>query len=209
MSPVKRNRTMSKTTVLMMMFAGVMAVVPSSYAVPITFEYEGVVTNVNDDGSYLDGSIVVGTTFSGTYTFESTTPIDPQSGDYAFPPSPEVVMTLDMGDYNLVEPLSSIRVTDGATDWYEVYSSRFMLAGLSAIMTLEFIDYGGSLLTNNALPLSPPDIGLADARWFMLDLGMKDVYVQGDVLSITPEPQTAGLLLLGGLLAAHIGKKKH
>jgi hypothetical protein len=73
-------------------------------------------------------------------------------------------------------------------------------------MMMEFIDYGGTLVTSNALPLSPPDIGLEDSRWFMLDLGLKDASIRGDVISITPEPQAAGLLLLGGLLAARMRK---
>jgi len=40
----------------------------------ITFAFEGDITSVTDRDGILGGQVQVGDTFSGSYTFESTTP---------------------------------------------------------------------------------------------------------------------------------------
>lgn len=46
----------------------------SAWAVPITFEFTGRVTSIVDVDHVLAGDVVVGDTFTGTYTFDSTLP---------------------------------------------------------------------------------------------------------------------------------------
>ena len=47
------------------------------WAAPITFYYGGTINSVVDQLNELDGSVTIGTTFSGLYTFKSTTPGTP------------------------------------------------------------------------------------------------------------------------------------
>src|ERR1044071_9042759 len=51
------------------------------------FAFQGVITEINDLGFVLDGSITNGTPFKGFYIFETTTPDsndDPTVGDYEY-----------------------------------------------------------------------------------------------------------------------------
>lgn len=46
----------------------------------VTWQFAGEITSVVDRNNLLDGAITVGTPFSGSYTFESTTPdLDPKN----------------------------------------------------------------------------------------------------------------------------------
>ena len=47
---------------------------PTAKADPVTFNYQGQVTEVFDLNGVLDGSVVIGTQFYGSYTFEGTWP---------------------------------------------------------------------------------------------------------------------------------------
>lgn len=177
---------------------------PLAPAAPITFTYTGEVTGVRDDGPYLDGSITVGTPFWGTYTFESSTPDDYPNDPrarYTFPASQALVMTLRIGSYDLLAPLDFIFVDNAQKDGYRVQSSPFPLGVKLADLNFSYIDLSAGVFDSDALPTEPPDISrfnnFGGFTFASVDQVGDSFAVGGEITSITPEPQTAILGILG------------
>lgn len=174
----------------------------------ITFAFEGEV----DPGSIddADGLLPPSPTFSGTMTFDSSTPDlipgDTSKGVYS---GTLVSLTFDFGG-GLSSTTSSfdddaISVTDNSFgDSYVASSEGTDAMGNYATFYLSLNDSTESMLSGIALPVTPPDVSAADDTEFYADIdsGSSYVGVGGLVTSLTlvPEPTSIFLLALGGLV---------
>lgn len=179
-----------------------------AWAVPITFSFTGTVDGLYDDAGYLDDSIVPGETFTGTYTFESSTPDDSPDvpwATYGFASSPELVMTLRIGSYDIVAPLAFIYVENTTKDVYQVQSQPFSIGSKSALLNFTCMDVTHTAFSTDALPLNPPDVLSFEYTGF--SFGSTDQFgdgfgVGGLITSITPEPASAICCVMGLLLVS-------
>ncbi len=177
-----------------------------SRAGPITWEFSGEIFRVSDANDLLGGTVIDGTPFSGSFTFESTvTDSDPGSliGLYE-----DVVLEIhgQVGGLEFSGPLGGnfIRIRNSSTDLYRVDADVEFLG--------QQLDFGlvaprpSGLLADTSLPLVPPDFegfggpltfSIAD-RTEVLEFG-----ISGHVNVIVPEPATA-LFLAGTLVLAMV-----
>jgi hypothetical protein len=195
-----------------------LAILPiASHAAPITFNFSGTVTSIDDPLNAFAG-VVAGTTFSGSYTFESTTPDaapgDPTDGRYA---GAITAFSLTIGGHSLFGPgddlsPNQIRVRDntGATgniDSYNVLADLQNYGGYSDIDVLRLGGQGpNTVFGSDALPLTPDFFASLAVTFFRLVLyeGSGPTKVQaglidGTLTSMTtttsvPEPSTLGML---------------
>jgi hypothetical protein len=166
-------------------------------ATPITWAFAGTISGVGDPNHQLDGSVVAGTPFSGTYTFESTMtddlPNDLTVGLYTQPCPPTSVMVLNVGNYTIIGKSDEIRVENNAKDRYAL-SSRNMLSdpiGLDLI-GIGMTDLYGQALNSDALLVIPPP---------------PDLFSFGGGLSVYGVPSNdplIGRLAFGGTLSSLI-----
>lgn len=186
-----------------------------AWAVPITFAFSGTITEVADLEKLLDGSVAVGTPFSGYYRFESTmidrdpsleygdyvSPADP-GPTYSLPADPTLIMSVQVGDYAITAPFRRIWLTNGTADWYTSRSDEVEAFGVAiGWMGMTLIDRDGTMLASDQLPLTPPSLSSADVRWFSIGNGGDAggaLSVGGTVesLVLVPEPNALALLLL-------------
>ncbi len=184
---------------------------------PTTFDYEGTVSVVQDGTGMLDGSIVVGGSFSGSYTFESTTlDIDERSNVGTYPQFFPNNMSLNIGNYAASFDFVIIVGNDlpeythpASYDRYFVGSSEnFSVPGLGVVgASIDLRAHsstpsGGPPFASDMLPLTPPALdefyqggGFAGFRF-----GQGTLVVAGVLTCLTPEPASLLLLALGGLV---------
>lgn len=176
-------------------------------AVPVTFGFTGVVTDVDD---LVAAEFSVGEQVVGSYTFDSAaadSDPDPTLGSYAI-----TALTVTFGgDYSVTEGSDvTLSVHDGPpqNDFYLLYAdlpTAPQVAGLDAnTLSFSLIDSDSTLFASDALPLAPPDFSEFEiilASLIFFDLPVNQVVnFQVDSLFVIPEPSTA-LLLGGGLLS--------
>lgn len=185
-----------------------------AWAVPITFAFSGTITEVKDLQKILDGSIAVGTPFSGYYRFESTmidrdpsleygvyvSPAVP-GPTYSLPADPTLIMSVQLGDYAITAPFERVWLTNAIADWYTARCDFCEAFGLVAAMGITLIDDDGGMLANDQLPLTPPSLNSSDVRWFGIGNGGDagaTLSVGGtlDSLVLVPEPSVLVLILL-------------
>jgi hypothetical protein len=208
---------MSRRTLLAAIVGGIVvaALVESAAAYPVTFEFAGEITYVQDDDGVLDGAVSVGTPFSGLYTFESTTP------DRA-PASLEVGIYYaitdfsgQIGDFPFAFSMGSkgsnrISVRNGApgasSDGYAAASTADF-AGQVVGVSITLVDNTGRVFSDDSLPLFPPPLSRFDRREFEIRDGLEIARLQllGEITSLTPEP---GTLVLLGLAAVLVGRRR-
>jgi hypothetical protein len=186
--------------------------VSPAWAEEVTFAFSGHITGLSGDVGFLGGTIPVGTPFSGSYKFESTTPDatpgDPSLGSYngalrAF--SVQVGPHLLTGTLNPVRNrIGVLHCVEGA-DFGDYYTpgDRMSLLGKAVDTSILLFDSSATAFTSDALPLTPPSLTLFDEREFQIvDAAMyARFFVVGQLTSFThvPEPGTLALLALGGL----------
>lgn len=201
MKQAKRSIATLERQLLILVFVGIVFGVQSAYAVPITFYFTGTITSIRDSiPPYLNSSIVPGGDFSGSYTFESSTPDDYPNdpwGRYTFPASPSLLMILHIGDYTLVAPLNYIDVDNGTgtKDKYHVASGPLTFSDTAPHMYIDCSSLTQNVFDSDTLPTVPPDISLFDSHEFGLTAYEWAVY--GQITSITPEPRSLAFLLIG------------
>lgn len=186
-------------------------------AAPITFDFTGTVTQtVFDPNDPFAGAIGFGTTFSGSYTFESTATDNipfASNGSYnAFGVPYLFTVTIGGGFTFSTSDVLNISTGNGATDQYSVLAcagSPFCF-GSAAQLFLEDLDgavFAGDALPFPAPPLSAFEIALFTFRGFVDDnqveiLGQLDSLVCsagcGPVGNPVPEP--GSLILVGSAL---------
>jgi hypothetical protein len=182
--------------VFVLLVGSVSGFVSRAGAVPIEFGFTGVVTG---------GSFVTGTPISGSYVFESTTPGTPPSGTAVGYLDAVLAFSVSVGSTtftlgpevgpatNEIDVYNNL-ATGGGTDIYLVLVP--LLSGGGAALRLE-ADQGVPLLASSALPLTPPDLSLANAAVLeLLDTG-SDATGQITSLFLVPEPAAGALTALG------------
>jgi hypothetical protein len=201
---------------LLVAFAG------GARAEPITFVFTGTVSTVDDRFGLLDRSVTVGTRFTGSYTFESTTPDsnpDPTVGDY-WHRVPGYGITVTLGNYTfrtnpadvefLLEVVHRAPPPASTGDNYLLRSYRNspLAPGLLVDhISWQLDDPTGTALSSDALPLTPPNL----ADWTSIfgltitggdappPFGDQDYFIRGHVDSvsaITAVPEPGSLILL-------------
>lgn len=205
---------MSRTPVLQMScFAVALAVLTSvAGAAPITFEFEGEVTDVPVE---VSAQFSVGESVVGRYTFESTradSDLSDEYGRYLYLISLEAIFG---GDYTLTAsgPGTDITVANRTnnTDIYNVFvgtpSGPELVPNIVPfIFTLNLHDSTMTAFSSDALPLVPPDLAGFDLDHSGLHYqGAAGGVVSFQVTSLqlaTPEPGAGVLALLGAIAVA-------
>ncbi len=174
-------------------------------ASPVTFEFAGEITGVFDPDNLLQGAVVIGSPFSGGYTFESTTADSqphPSQGVYD---GSILSISGQVGTLTFYGPVggrNSIEVRDESlgADSYAVRPD-VLFAGVDLDLLLYVADPTAGALPGDQLLLVPPDLSL----FTQTDFGIWDASEQiplglsGRITSIVPEPLTAALLAVGAL----------
>jgi len=167
----------------------------------ITFEFGGVITEVDDAASVLPPDVQVGSLFSGSYTFDSTMPDlypnDPRIGKYD---SGADGFAVQIASLSLVAP------SDNAGDIlvYDNTSSGRDLISIGSY-GFQFLDYSiwelginlrdetGEALFDDLLPLTPPDLSAFDEHSLFMHaegLNYEIIVVRGELTYLIPEPTT-------------------
>ena len=182
-------------------------------ATPITWAFTGTIDgNPYDQLHHLDGSVVDGTPFSGTYTFESTMtddlPDDHTVGLYTQPVPPTSVMVLNVGNYTIIGWSDKIQVENRSKDWLALTSQTFISdpIGLESI-TISCEDIHGQVFVSDTLPLVPPPLEAFNGWSYLSVTGvwsgdplLGSLGFGGPLSSLTPEPLSF-LLIVGGVVA--------
>ncbi len=192
---------------------GMVASLPArAAAYPITFYFSGVIDAVNDPEGVLDGIVRTGRSFSGSYTFDSTMadlrPSDPILGIYG-PPGPLIFFNIDMLQVTVTADNSRIAVSNSQR-WGDSYGPAaivpFPLGELTVLeIGLTFHDTDGMAFAGDELPLQAPDLEVFETARLWAHgrrQGAQDFSIEGTVTTLTPEPGSLLLLVLGFALPA-------
>lgn len=204
---------MLRTQWRMLAFAVVVSVARSAYAVPVTFEFSGIVNSVTDPGRDLEGLVAAGNTFSGEYTFESTTP------GYGYYVSPAGSVSLTVGSLQIDAGPPRIMVWDAEPPYSDEYSvsaasDSIVASGLQIVEFLPIIFHyaNHTSLTSGDLSLVPPPLPFNSSSWSFWIQGRGSseqlFTLRGTVESLTPEPCTPLLLLMGITLSVRRRKMR-
>jgi hypothetical protein len=192
----------------------------SSAAAPITFDFTGSVTQTMfDPDDPFAGGIAFGTTFAGSYTFESTTAdgiAAAHSGAYAPPGGAPYQFAVTIGGHTFSTPdFLSIGVGNdvGATDHYAVLACSGSAACQESTLELFLLDLDATAFTSDALLVPAPLLGAFEIATFTFRglIGGNQVEILGQLESLTcsagcdpvnvPVPEPGTLLLLTPALA--------
>ena len=180
----------------------------TSYAGLVTWHFSGELVHVTPEFNVFPETIESGTPFSGTFTFDTGTPDadmdNPRIGLY--PDSVTAVSGL-LGEmpFAASELLASEWfVRDVAVgqdnDSFTVSISGVQLPIIDGLFRLDIFvaDANGSMLSDDGLPLHPPDMTALDVRSradFLWDPGPGSA--GGPINVLIPEPSTLALLIFG------------
>jgi hypothetical protein len=190
-------------------------------AAPVTFDFTGSVTSTAfDPADPFGGAIAVGTTFSGSYTFDSTaanTNFFPNNGTYNSLGAP-YGFNVTIGSFVFSTSAAvAVNIADGASDQYGVAACAGPAFGpfcFGTTAALLLNDADGTALTGVAQPEAAPMLSLFELAQFSLAgafdgnnveiLGQLESLVCSagcePVLTTVPEPGT--LLLTASALTA-------
>jgi len=170
--------------------------VASAGAVPITFEFGGVVDSVSDPHSVLHGEITPESSFSGSFTFDSTPPDsepdDPELGLYE---SSSATSHVQIGSLLITAPTGAphtITVFDGPSDRLSMSNNGYEAGGFQILeLGVSPLDRSATVFSSDALPTTAPEPVAFDLARFHLAAGpsaFEDFDVLGTVTYFTPEP---------------------
>ena len=188
-------------------------------ATPIAWAFTGTVTSVSGGNGPLDGSVIAGTPFAGTYTYDSAMvdnlPGNPTEGEFTSPVLPTSKMVVHVGSYSFVGPSNSILVFDSLKDSVDFASTSFVSNGFAISgMDIRLYDITGESLSSDSLPVSQFLPGSLPYRIFLMQYKYGSSYfsIQGQVDSflLVPEPASAAMTLIAwGLFAARRRLSSH
>ncbi len=210
---------------------GLALAVCDAKAEPVLFQFSGEVERIEvpEEGHALSGAIVVGTTFSGTYTIESTTPDSspyPGLGDYyGAIDNLSGAIHGELGDVSFQGPVivdqlgqESNYVEVHMLGWDSEWWGHSFRAGVDVLGSPFRLYWGynpwswnSEYPRINAIPINPPPF--EDLHFFSTSFSYTELDpVSGEPASfrgrltslhVVPEPTTGMLLLAaGGLLLA-------
>lgn len=170
----------------------------------VTWEFGGEIDQVRDTSGIFGGALTVGSPFSGSFTFDTSTPdTNPDSGVSSFE-NPLQDLSGQIGGFGFSGPIfgvSSFEITDGAAgsdDIFSLSSSVFLNGeGLNFLLTL--IDSTGTAFSDDTLPTVPPDLSLFDSATIHLLRQTGDLAIDGTISFLVPEPGTLCLLAVGAV----------
>jgi hypothetical protein len=183
-------------------------------AVPITIQIAGNITSAS--GVSLPGTIHTGTTFIGTYTYDSATIasiVNGVGGHYVH--NSPYGISLSLGGYDFETASNHVgqfdmwiannQVDNGTNDHYTVFSDN-IVSTLPTGFTIWYISWGlrdstHDALSSNALPIAAPvldDWNYNVLRIYAFDSLGYGISIYGTVTRATPEPLT-GLLMITGM----------
>lgn len=186
------------------------AIAAPARATLVTWAFEGDITYVSDRDGILLGQVNIGDTFSGSYTFESTTPdsephprvglylqamteLSGQVGGVPFSALPGFDSSIDIRDDS-----------SGLTDKYRALSGAW-IANRAVEFSLQLFTDDLSQILDDSLLLDPPALGAFSPR--ILTLGGSEtagISISADLssLALIPEPGTLAFLFLGVAVVA-------
>jgi hypothetical protein len=201
-----REEIISARTAYIFVLATIILSTPLAHAVPITIEISGEVTSAS--GSGLPSTIYEGIAFTGTYTYDSSTPntsgVD-FCGQYVH--DAPYGITLSLGGYEFKttsDHIGQFKVTIVNAvvnnDTYGIISTENTLVNG---VTVEYIFWElgrpGSTITPVVLPVTAPILTDWDYNVLAIsgtgDLG--DLSIEGTVTQAVPEPFTGVLMVIG------------
>lgn len=171
----------------------------------VTFNFTGTVNDFEATNFTFQSLIYPGDSFYGSYTFEA--PQTPEDGDYVLS---DLTMTIGLNTFSFYSDIAEqILVTnsdpDEGTDYYQVLGGM-TFDSKSLLFDMMMVDPSGSALTDNSLPVEPPDLSFFNSTILMIDYvgsgeGVRfDLDGTIDSLTVIPSP-TSTLLGLIGLAA--------
>lgn len=182
------------------------AALHSAAGYPVTFEFTGEITRVNDDDDLLGGAVAVGDPFSGSFTFESTSPdsdpAEPRRGLYL---DAITAVSGQVAGLPFLGPVGSTNFVEiQATSRLSLYRPRAQveLIGESLDFGLVLIDSDGTVFSDDSLFVSAPDLALFEVRQFIITDTSEVIPLSlvGELTTLIPEPGTLLLLGFGALL---------
>ncbi len=178
----------------------------SATASLITWEFAGEITSVFDENDLFAGTVFVGSPFSGSFTFESTTPdsspTNPSSGFYV---DAITLVSGRVGGFSFLGPTdsgASFHVSnDNPANGFDGFSvgAPVDLFGETSRMSLLFTDITGAIFDRDSLPNLPPALDLLDPARFRLSTPVETFDLFGQITLLVPDPGTAALLGVGAL----------
>lgn len=168
----------------------------------------GEITSIDDPGGIV-GNLSIESPFSATYTFDPDSPDTLSSNPWIawyrgavvdFGGQVGDIDFLGLGSDNYIQVIDDLPVKP-FLDQYVVRINELAIAGVELIGFLDvwFTDNSGTMFTSDLLPVDPFDLGGLDFARFEIRVPFEDLYIRGTVTSLTPEPSTLALLLVGAL----------
>jgi len=182
-------------------------------AVPITIQITGNITSAS--GVSLPSTIHAGSTFTGTYTYDSAaldSDTNPQRGKYLH--NSPYGISLSVGGYEFKTAPNHVgqfemriindQVDNGVHDYYTVFSHE-NVAVPSSGFTMESIrwdlwDSSHTALSSSNLSVTAPVLSAWDHNVLAIDIFDSFGYgigIKGTVMQVTPEPLTCVLMAMG------------
>lgn len=194
---------------LMPYIAALSLVTPiSAWAAPIQVNYSGVIDSITDPGGLLDPSIMIGSAFSGSYTFDSGAPGAPNTpipGVYIYTGDLGSSVSTNVGGVLFNTAPSSITILDDVSDGtqlIDLWATR-PSGGIGAIEGLvAFRDTSLTRVTDGTYFVNTSLAGWDGGRLLIDQItgpGTSVELASGQITSlwVVPEPTTALLLGIG------------
>ena len=203
------KNTMERTSILKGLVLSLALLHLDAQAGPVTFFYEGVVTELAPDisPSAPFSTLEIGDLFSGNVTFDSGA--EP-SGEDPFAIFFDSIIsasgTLDQIEFSGPVPgVNGILIGDDAGNGlFDQYSINFIGHygnTISLPTVLQLVDPSATMFTDLSLPLTPPDISILSPENRTFRIGdIEAPLVSGQVIRLVPEPATFLLLSIGCLV---------
>lgn len=173
----------------------------------VTWDFAGNITSVLDSSGLLGGAVSVGTPFSGSLTFDSSTPDSDPDPDLATYQGTLVQLSGLIGSVPFGGPIigqDRITIANGlpsvGSDAFNVFSGTD-LGGQPMSFILNMNDPTGNAFSSTDLPVGPPDLALFDSVTIRFFTQQQGIDVKGEITVLTPDPGTLWLLGAGAAVA--------
>jgi hypothetical protein len=213
---LRKGIEMKKRQIAILVLVGLLLGAVEIQATPITIQISGTITSAS--GDMLPATINAGDTFTGSYTYESSTP-DSGGGHYVH--DTPYGISLSLGGYTFMTTpghtdsfdmrIADDLVTNGTKDFYSVRSEFSNVSTPSLGFNIDSIrwdlwDTTHTALSSGDMPIVAPIL----AAWDLNELSITNyvgggLFIKGTVTQaiVIPEPLTAVLMAMGSLFLKH------